>query len=328
MSYIIFDLEWNQPCSKECSAYRKYGDRLPLEIIQIGAVRVGPDGAEDTFQRVIRPQYYKKLHFQVKKLISLTEAELKKGCAFPEAVAAFREWCGQDALFFTWGPDDFGVLRRNLAFYGIEDGWLAPIYNLQRIFRCQTAGEDQPRLSLPFVVEYYGIAREWPVHDALGDARYTAEILRRLDIPRGIAEYDLPDPAPAGAPPRGKERAARAKKGLPGQVDSVQKFRGLASRAEGLRNPEIVELTCPRCGVPMQSETGFVRHSSGVYYAVMCCGEHRKYLVQLRFLTEKDGTTSARRTIRRAREGDRERYCVRRGRQGRERTPQKSETQQ
>ena len=40
MTYIILDLEWNQPISYQSKAYREVGDKLIFEMIQIGAVKL------------------------------------------------------------------------------------------------------------------------------------------------------------------------------------------------------------------------------------------------------------------------------------------------
>ena len=40
MTYIILDLEWNQPISYQSRTYREIGDKLIFEMIQIGAVKL------------------------------------------------------------------------------------------------------------------------------------------------------------------------------------------------------------------------------------------------------------------------------------------------
>lgn len=44
MSYIVFDLEWNQPMCAAQPKKGRNGVQLAGEIIQIGAVRLTPDG--------------------------------------------------------------------------------------------------------------------------------------------------------------------------------------------------------------------------------------------------------------------------------------------
>ena len=65
MNYIIFDLEWNQ-C---CGGRDMENPRMPFEIIEIGAVRVSEDREIlDSYQQVIRPRVYKKLHYKIKEM--------------------------------------------------------------------------------------------------------------------------------------------------------------------------------------------------------------------------------------------------------------------
>lgn len=56
MNYIVFDLEWNQnPAGK-----KSRNDKLPFEIIEIGAVKVNSrKEITDSFHRLIKPQVYK-----------------------------------------------------------------------------------------------------------------------------------------------------------------------------------------------------------------------------------------------------------------------------
>ncbi len=43
MEYVILDLEWNQPVSKNSYPYLSIGDRMSNEIIQIGAYKVSEE---------------------------------------------------------------------------------------------------------------------------------------------------------------------------------------------------------------------------------------------------------------------------------------------
>lgn len=124
MQYIVLDMEWNQPWPGSPAAKKK----LPIhgEIMQIGAVRMVDGKARDEFQILIRPNFYKKVNRKVSSLTGLKEAALKQhGVGFPEAIAQFCAWCGENAGFFTWGYDDIPLLRENLAIYEFRRpvGW-------------------------------------------------------------------------------------------------------------------------------------------------------------------------------------------------------------
>ena len=79
MNYIVFDLEWNQcPYGKE----RENG-RLPFEILEIGAVKLDENRKiVDSFQEVIKPAVYKKLHFRTREILDLDARALNRGCPF------------------------------------------------------------------------------------------------------------------------------------------------------------------------------------------------------------------------------------------------------
>ena len=64
MNYIVFDLEWNQnPAGKKTR-----NDKLPFEIIEIGAVKVNSKKEiTDSFHRLIKPQVYNWIHDSIHK---------------------------------------------------------------------------------------------------------------------------------------------------------------------------------------------------------------------------------------------------------------------
>ena len=66
MQYIVLDLEWNQPVSYQCSAYRKVGDRLLFEVIQFGAAKLNEKfEIVDTISVPVRPTHYLTIHPRV-----------------------------------------------------------------------------------------------------------------------------------------------------------------------------------------------------------------------------------------------------------------------
>ena len=78
MNYIVFDLEWNQ----NPSGKKTRNDRLPFEIIEIGAVKLDSSfNVVGEFDRLIRPQLYTKLHHIVKELLDVSSEELLAGGA-------------------------------------------------------------------------------------------------------------------------------------------------------------------------------------------------------------------------------------------------------
>ena len=176
MSYVFFDLEWNQgyPHSVE--------DKLD-EIIQIGACCLEQwDSQPEPFSCYVRPTIHKKLHHRVRKMLPLDMDTLKQADGFRAAARKFFQWCGSDPVFFTWGNSDIRVLDMNLCWYGMEEFLELEIYDLQRAFDLLVLHTDQ-QAALKDAVETLGLGEDREYHDAGNDAFYTAligaELVRR-----------------------------------------------------------------------------------------------------------------------------------------------------
>lgn len=178
MNYIIFDLEWNQcPYGKE-----RENKRLPFEIIEIGAVKLdGNRKVVDSFQEIIKPSVYRRLHFRTKEILKIDTAALNKGISFCKAVKKFLQWCGPDAKFCTWGSSDLTELQRNMKYYGVLDLIEGPVfyYDVQKLFGLVYEEEKTSR-SLEYAIDFLKMEKDGSFHRALNDAYYTAEIFTRL----------------------------------------------------------------------------------------------------------------------------------------------------
>ena len=163
MSYVFFDLEWNQGYP------RSEADKLD-EIIQFGAYQLKDWQAEGVaFSAYVRPTIHKKLHHRVRKMLPLDQKDLLRAQRFPEVADTFFHWCGPDARFFTWGPSDAKVLDLNLAWYGMEQYLSIDVYDLQRAFDLMIMGSDQ-QTALKDAVEKLGLQDELEFHDDCNDA--------------------------------------------------------------------------------------------------------------------------------------------------------------
>jgi DNA polymerase III alpha subunit (gram-positive type) len=188
MNYIVFDMEWNQPAPWK---KLKYVNDMCLhnEIIQIGAVKLDAScKIVDTFTINIKPAAYEEINKNVRKLTGINEETLKDAPCIETAIETFKEWCGEDYIFIAWGYDDINVLGDNLKYFGLDTSWLPGCYNLQMIFCAQTDNENR-QYSLSYAAEYFKITLDKPLHNALTDAYYTAEICGKLDIEKGIKTY-------------------------------------------------------------------------------------------------------------------------------------------
>lgn len=186
MNFIVLDMEWNQPWPGSPSSKKVLPVAIRGEIIQIGAVRLSPAGADmEEFQIMITPKVYRHLNRRVSKLTGIKENRLRtEGIPFVRAMEQFRTWCGEEPVFLTWGFDDIGILRENLQLYGQDTAWVERWYNAQMIFNAQTDGSNSQK-ALKTALETFQIEPSRPAHDALGDAYHTALICQRLDMQRG-----------------------------------------------------------------------------------------------------------------------------------------------
>ncbi|MBQ7713930.1 MAG: exonuclease domain-containing protein [Oscillospiraceae bacterium] len=193
---IVMDLEWN----------RSYDKKRLDEILQIGAVRVAEAGGRilSTFDAFVKPRVHKRFDPGARKLPDL-QRSIDCETTFAEAWAAFTDWCGDERVFAFWGPDDFGVIRQNCAYWGVPAFEPERVYDFQRAF-AHAYGEHAPVMALWRVVDYLGIPEVFEFHNALYDAMYTALVgawLRQEDL-----DY-APPKRVKRPPPRRRQKRAR-----------------------------------------------------------------------------------------------------------------------
>ncbi len=279
MNYIVLDMEWNQPWPGSPSARKVLPVQIRGEIIQIGAVRVTEDQqVADEFQVMIRPKYYRTLNRRVSKLTGIKESRLKaEGISFPEAMEQFRQWCGEDVVFLTWGFDDISILRENLQLFELSTDWINCWYNAQMIFNAQTDGSTAQK-ALKTAMEIFGIEASRPAHDALGDAYHTALICARLDLRKGMEEY--------AQALRNHDNGFHGAE-LPGCI-CRKVFYDVADKHAALALMSGPENTCPTCGRQMLSSRWFAQ-AGHRYMDLATCPEHGKFLIRIRLSEQPDG---------------------------------------
>lgn len=279
MDYIVLDMEWNQPWPGSPSSQKVLPVEIRGEIIQIGAVRLTQDRVvADEFQIMVKPKYYRRLNRRVSKLTGIKESRLREeGVPFPEAMERFREWCGEDIVFLTWGFDDIGILRENLRLFSLDESWTDRWYNAQMIFNAQTDGSTAQK-ALKTAMEMFGIEASRPAHDALGDAYHTALICARLDLEKGTGEY--------GKALRDHENGFHGAE-LPGCL-TRQVFRDYVNKQAALAAMGGSENLCPVCGRQMLGSRWFSQPGRR-YMDMAVCPEHGKFLVRVRLSQQQDG---------------------------------------
>ena len=279
MNYIVMDMEWNQPWPGSPSSKKVLPVQIRGEIIQIGAVRVTEDQqVGDEFQILIKPKYYRHLNRRVSKLTGIKETQLREeGVPFPEAIEAFRTWCGEDIVFLTWGFDDIGILRENLMLFNLETNFTEKWYNAQMIFNAQTDGSNAQK-ALKTAMEIFGIEATRPAHDALGDAYHTALICARLDLKKGAAEYE--------EALKSHENGFHGAE-LPGCI-ARKVFYDYADKRTALSAMASEENICPVCGSRMLGSRWFAQPGHR-YMDLATCPADGKFLIRVRLSQQPDG---------------------------------------
>ena len=287
MQYIVLDMEWNQPWPGSYAAKRPQPVKIRGEVIQIGAVRLTDRQiVGDEFQVLIKPKLYRKLNKKVSSLTGIKDAQLAQyGVPFPEAMERFREWCGEDCVFLTWGFDDIGILKENMALHGINGDWVDRWYNAQMIYNAQTDGATAQK-ALKTAMQMSGVEASRPAHDALGDAYHTAIVCSRLDLQRGMAEY--------GKAVEKHENGFHGAE-LPGCI-SRKVYHGFENKETALQTLGSRENLCPRCKIVMTHDK-WVSQQSKRYMTMAHCPEHGNFLVRVRLVGEEDGKLKASRLI-------------------------------
>ena len=290
MYYITLDLEWNQAYAEKALAVQKrLSCRLRGEVIQIGAVKLDKKmNVCGSYQIIVKPQYFKKLHRHVSALTGITQEQMDMGTPLTEAAERFKKWCGKDFAFLTWGPDDIPMLKENFHVHGIESAWIEErVYDLQRIFNMQTDGLSKQR-SLEYAMEYYSIRQTLPAHDALNDAYFTALVAKELDVPKGIRDYD-------------SMRGDFLEESVIGDADEGDD--GYVTINEMLEDDIVKSPLCPICKKELTLKEKPL-HSKGQRYTYhYVCKKDGDMLLSLKMHRNFNETWRAKRTLKKADEG-------------------------
>jgi len=283
MHYIVLDLEWNQPISWQSAAYKKVGDRLIFEMIQIGAVKLD-DRLEisDAISLPIAPTCYQQIHPRIRRMTGLGEEELAGAPAFREALEQFAAWCGEDYILLTWGCDDVSVLQQNIDFFECGDIVLPPLCDIQKQFAEVHQLKDRPSLQKAMEMLEIEADEHMAFHNAKNDAWYTALVFRTMPDPAAAIRY--------AQEPRNlihKPRNAREKT-PPASFPSLR---------AALESDAALKPVCPRCGRNLTLDGEYVLQSPDKYVTIGKCRNHGKMLLRLAMRAEGEGQVQMRRSV-------------------------------
>ena len=178
MNYIVVDFEMN-PVAGEYKAERKI---CRSEIIEIGAVVMDESFVIlGEFKTLVKPQYNDSIY---KKYETLTGISTQMVCGAPTFITAYEmfvNWCesfGNDYEVYAWSENDYNQLTAEMKLkeYAKQDKMrlLEKWFNFQKEYT-EKLGLERI-MSLEKALDYAGIEFEGHMHDALCDARNTAEL--------------------------------------------------------------------------------------------------------------------------------------------------------
>lgn len=263
---VILDLEFNSGM---------YGERLE-EILQIGAVKCHKLGGPitGTFNAFIRPRVHKRFSPGARVLPEL-ERSVRSSATFKEALEEFVDWCGDETEFGEWGRDDYKILARNAAYFGLKYDFPEKCLDIQAAF-AKTLGQVNA-VPLYLACEYCRIPDSFVFHNALNDAVYTClvgEYAFRECVEASVFTMTERDVFPAPKP----------KKPRRGQL----RCGPFESRELALNNMGSRRAVCPKC-MTVSRVTTWYTSGGGTYYSPFTCEAHGRYIRRLQLVRQPDG---------------------------------------
>ena len=197
MNYIVIDLEFNQNFDFRAGAKAPSNPLMPLEIIQIGAVKLdGQRNFVDRFGTTVRPRLYRGLNPFVAKITGLSKDTLRNSPSFVQAYRGLVNFIGKErAILCFWGNDDMKELFRNILYCKLSTRMLPLKYiNVQSLASLHLDLPAKQQMGLCAAVQALGIEIDLPFHNAPNDAFYTAEVFKQVyDKDKiNLLTFDLP----------------------------------------------------------------------------------------------------------------------------------------
>ena len=178
MNYIIVDFEMN-PVAGE---YKEERQISRSEIIEIGAVIMDESFLVlGEFKTLVKPQFNDSIYKKYETLTGITTQMVCGAPIFATAYEMFVNWCesyGSEYEIYAWSENDYNqlVAEMELKNYRKAD-MMKPLDNWFDFQKEYTEKLGLERImSLEKALDYAGIAFEGHMHDALCDAKNTAEL--------------------------------------------------------------------------------------------------------------------------------------------------------
>lgn len=237
MGYIVIDLEFNN--MQNITKYypniyeQNSGLRNPKidnEIIEIGAVKLNKFMQKvDEYKVYVKPTVLKILNPKIIQITGIQEENLAGGVGFIEAMEGLRNFVEEGDIICSWATDDIVHIIENANYHGYKNiDWIKEYLDIQEY--CTKILAHKKSMSLKSALEELKIrVDKSKLHDALNDAIYTSEVLKRLYNNRIIKKYIVSD------------------------VYSMPSIRVKDPQNYNINNYNI-EFTCPKCNVNVERE--------------------------------------------------------------------------
>lgn len=181
MKHIVVDLEMNNIRQK--SEARRI---CTNETIEIGAVMLDDNLQEiSSFRTYVKPEYNDGIVPKISRLTGITDAMVVNAPKFKEALRMFTNWClgtGDEVTIYAWSYSDFNQIRKEIVLkeYEISEDERNLLETEWTDFQQEFDGHlgFERQVSLRMALDMAGIDFSGREHDALDDARNTAELLQ------------------------------------------------------------------------------------------------------------------------------------------------------
>lgn len=181
MKHIVVDLEMNN--------IRQKSDARRIctnETIEIGAVMLDDNLQEiSSFRTYVKPEYNDGIVPKISRLTGITDAMVVNAPKFKEALRMFTNWClgtGDEVTIYAWSDTDFNQIRKEIVLkeYEISEDERNLLETEWTDFQQEFDGHlgFERQVSLRMALDMAGIDFSGREHDALDDARNTAELLQ------------------------------------------------------------------------------------------------------------------------------------------------------
>lgn len=178
MNYVIIDFEMNEIARE----YKEERRICRSEIIEIGAVVLDENLlVMGEFKTLVKPQYNDTIGKLYETLTGISTSMVSGAPTFATTYEMFVNWCesyGDDYEVYAWSENDYNqlVAEMKLKEYSNKDklGLLEKWYDFQNEYTHKLGLERI--MSLEKALNYAGFEFEGRMHDALWDAKNTAQL--------------------------------------------------------------------------------------------------------------------------------------------------------